>query len=118
MIQLLGMCNYSLCLRNSEHVANYIFSGLWASLQMEQGGELMSFFRDKMTKDESKKINTFPSSISPKTVGGSSSRKLYSMIDKQYNPTRFQYHLDGNEESYNILVVGKPSDKSILKSKI
>lgn len=114
MIQMLGMCNYSLCLRNSEHVANYIFNGLWASMQMEKGGDLFSFFQSTMNKDQSKKINTFPSTISPKTVGGSSSPKLYSMIDKQYNPTRFQYYSDGDEESYNILVVGEPSAKSIL----
>lgn len=111
MIQMLGMCNYSLCLRNSEHVANYIFSGLWASFQMEKGGYLFYHFESKMTKDGSKKINTFPSSISPKTVGRMlMPPKLYSIIDKQYNPTGFQYYSDGNENSYNILVVGKASE--------
>ncbi|KAG4068246.1 hypothetical protein HA402_007766 [Bradysia odoriphaga] len=106
MIQLLGMCNYSLCLRNSEHVANYIFTGKWASLQMEGSGSLSSFFESKMTENQRKKINIFPSTIAPKTVEGSSCPKLYSIIDKQYTPTRFQYFLDANEETYNILVVG------------
>ncbi|XP_037042903.1 uncharacterized protein LOC119079220 [Bradysia coprophila] len=106
MTQIMGMCNYSLCLRNSEHVANYIFSGTWASFQMEEGGVLSPFFKDKMTKEQQKHINIFPSSISPKTVSGSNCRRLYSMIDKQYTPTGFHYFSKANGGSYNILVVG------------
>lgn len=117
MIQMLGMCNYSLCLRNSEHVANYIFNGIWASFQMEGSGSLLSFFESMMTEDQRKKINIFPSTISPKTVKGSSCPKLYSMIDRQYTPTRFQYFSDGNDDSYNILVVGKVH-KTVPLSKI
>lgn len=70
MTQMLGMCNYSLCLRNSEHVANYIFNGFWASFQMEEGGDLLYYFQNKMTENQRKKINEFPSTISPKTVEG------------------------------------------------
>lgn len=105
MAQLMGMCNYSLCLRNSEHVANYIFSGFWASLQME--GVLWSYFGSKMTEDQRKRINTFPSVISPKTVANAGREKLYSIIDQQYTSTKFQYFSDGNDDSYNILVAGK-----------
>lgn len=111
MTQMLGMCNYSLCLRNSEHIANYIFKGVWASFQMEEGGALLSYFRSKMTTDQLNKINIFPSTIQPKTIGGSSFSKMYSMIDKQYTPTSFQYFSSGNKDSYNILVVGKSSQK-------
>lgn len=107
MIQMLGMCNYSLCLRNSEHVANYIFYGSWTSFQMEEDGCLLKYFRSTMTEDQHKRINLFPSSISPKTVGGGCGTKLYAMIDQQYTPTKFQYFSDADEESYNILVVGK-----------
>ena len=32
---VLGMKNYSLCLRNSQHVANYIYDGKWYSSQVE-----------------------------------------------------------------------------------
>lgn len=109
MTQMLGMCNYSLCLRNSEHVANYIFIGHWASLQMEGRGDLLDYFHNKMTEAERKKINMFPSTIRPKTIGGSSDSgaKLYSMVDKQYVPIKFQYFADDGTDSYNILVVGK-----------
>lgn len=33
------------------------------------------------------------------------------MIDKQYIPTSFQYFSNGNEDSYNILVVGEAYNK-------
>lgn len=114
MIQMLGMSNYSLCLRNSEHVANYIFTGHWVSFQMEAGGGLFSHFQSNMTADQRKRINVFPSTISPTTIEGKITPALYSMIDKQYNATSFQYFSNGNEESYNILVVGKATIYSII----
>lgn len=107
MSQMLGMCNYSLCLRNSEHVANYIFNGKWVSFQMEEKGQLYEFFRSEMTDAQLKKINIFPSTIPPKTIGDSGGPKLYSMIDKQYVPKKFQYFSDADNTSYNVLVVGK-----------
>lgn len=107
MSHLLGMCNYSLCLRNSEHVANYIFSGKWASFQMEGKGALADHFESIMTENQRKKINVFPSTIKPKTMDGISGSKLYSMIDKRYVPVKFQYFADAAKDSYNVLVVGK-----------
>lgn len=107
MVQVMGMCNFSLCLRNSEQVANYIFSGEWMSLQMEAEGALLQYFGNMMNPIDLKKVNVFPSTILPTSIGGRSSPKLYSMIDKQYTPTSFQYYSDGNKDSYNILVVGK-----------
>lgn len=107
MAQVMGMCNYSLCLRNSEHIANYIFSGFWASFQMEKDGKLFSYFNKKMTLHQRKKINIFPSAIAPRTVAEGNCGRLYSMIDKQYTATGFQYFSNGNSDSYNILVVGK-----------
>lgn len=107
MVQMLGMSNYSLCLRNSEHVANYIFSGIWASFQMEGDGCLLNYFSYAMTESVRKEINQFPSAILPKTVGAITGPKVYSMIDQHYAPARFNFFSDFNEETYNILVVGK-----------
>ena len=52
-----GATNYSLALRNCEHVARYIQSGVWVSFQMAQSGVLYRIFRDYLST-HSKLINT------------------------------------------------------------
>ncbi len=104
---VLGMVNYSLCLRNCEHVANYIFRGRWVSSQMDSDiGELLKIFRSYMMGDQIRLINTFPSCIRPHIFNDKEANKLYSFIDDNYIATRFDYYLDSAEDTYNILVVG------------
>jgi hypothetical protein len=43
---VLGMSRYSLALRNCEHVANFVFNGLWRSYQMNADGFLATIFRN------------------------------------------------------------------------
>jgi GTPase SAR1 family protein len=51
-------------------------------------------------------VNTFPSCIRPHIFDDKITNKLYSFIDDHYNATRFDYYLDSDEDTYNVLVVG------------
>merc|ERR1712037_329054 len=65
MRKVCGMTNYSLGLRNCEHVARYIQSGVWVSFQMAEGGPLRSIFQGLVTKF-STLINMLPEELVPK----------------------------------------------------
>ena len=66
MRAVVGATNYSLALRNSEHVGRYIQSGSWTSHQMEEGGKLWQRFQEHMTMTGSGLINTLPEELRPK----------------------------------------------------
>lgn len=100
------MSNYSLCLRNCEHVANYIYRNRWMSAQMDsQEGKIFDYFISYMMDENKRLINTFPSCIRPYIFGGNKS-KLYSFIDGNFVASKFDYYLDHSEDTYNILVIG------------
>ena len=61
---VIGMKNFSLCLRNSEHVANYIFNGIWHSKQVEYFRSVLEY----PMRGKEKLINVFPSMIRPRPV--------------------------------------------------
>ena len=65
MEKVCGTTNYSLALRNCEHVARYIFCGVWACFQMTGDGGLRKIFFDYM-KQYNKLINTYPEELMPK----------------------------------------------------
>ena len=103
---VLGMSNYSLCLRNCEHVANYIFRNKWVSTQMDETrGVIFDMFKSSLLGQNKLLVNTFPSCIRPH-VFNENSKKIYSFIEDNFVATRFDYYLDSNEETYNILVIG------------
>merc|ERR1712227_1092291 len=63
MFQVCGATNYSLALRNCEHVARYIQSGVWVCFQMAKGsGFLYNIFKNEMSKS-TKLINTSPQEL-------------------------------------------------------
>merc|ERR1712126_233359 len=64
MAKVCGTSNYSLALRNCEHVARYIFCGVWACFQMTGEGVLRKIFFDYMV-EHTKLINTFPIELVP-----------------------------------------------------
>ena len=56
--------NYSLALRNCEHVARYVQAGVWVSFQTIPKGHIMKkFFNDLAEK--TKMINSFPEELQP-----------------------------------------------------
>ena len=62
--EVVGATNHSLLLRNSEHIARYIYSGTWFSFQLvDEDSEIIFILSpDKETKDW---MMTFPSEIRP-----------------------------------------------------
>jgi len=105
MSHVIGMKNYSLCLRNSEHIANYVFSGKWISNQMGQKGYLLSIFESYLKEDRIRLVNSSPESIRPHLFSTNTS-SVYDFIERDFVATNFEYFLDYKEDTYNILVVG------------
>lgn len=103
---VLGMSNYSLCLRNCEHVANYIFRNRWISQQMDSNGALLTNFQNYLMKNQKVLVNTFPSNLRLHIFKDQQTAKLYDFITNNYVATRFDYYLDYKENTYNILVIG------------
>ena len=62
MKKVCGASNYSLALRNCEHVARYIHCGAWLCFQMVGNGVLKQLFVDHMS-EFTKKINTLPDEL-------------------------------------------------------
>jgi GTP-binding protein EngB required for normal cell division len=60
MVEVLGIDNFSLVFRNSEHVARYIQCGSWISLQTGRKGKLSHPFIKKMKEEDKKMMNTKP----------------------------------------------------------
>lgn len=112
---VLGLKNFSLCLRNSEHVANYIFYNRWFSSQMNEDGILMKQFRSQLEKEKIlNNVNSSPLSMRPDWNMG---KELYSFVDKfdHFTATRMDYYLDAEENTYNILFIGATGKKLIRK---
>lgn len=63
MEKVCGARGYSLALRNCEHLARYIFSGSWISLQMLKGADLSVCFLRHMMEKQQLMINTFPEEL-------------------------------------------------------
>lgn len=103
---VLGMSNYSLCLRNCEHVANYIFRNRWISQQKDSNGDLLINFQSYLMKNHKVLVNTFPSNLRLHIFKDRNEAKLYDFITNNYVATRFDYYLDYEENTYNILVIG------------
>lgn len=102
---VLGMKNFSMCLRNSEHVANYIYKGEWYSSQVES---IIKVFKRPIGKKE-KCINKFPSRIKLNVLL-EDKKKIYEFISEEeiqlFKPIKLQYYLDKNTSSYNVLMIG------------
>ena len=62
MRKVCGGTNYSLALRNCEHLARYIHSGAWISFQMVGSGVLKNAFISHMG-EHTKLINILPSEL-------------------------------------------------------
>jgi len=107
MRHVIGMKTYSLCLRNSEHIANYVFSGKWISNQMGQNGYLLSIFESYLKENNNRirLVNSSPESIRPHLFSTNTS-KVYDFIERELVATKFEYFLDYDDDTYNILVVG------------
>lgn len=60
MKKVVGGTNYSVCLRNCEHVARYIHSGTWLSLQMIDKGLINEVFVKHLLSQHRQMVNELP----------------------------------------------------------
>lgn len=100
---VLGMSNFSFCLRNSEHVVNYIVGNKWISYKAAPNGSILKKFDLNPTHNHM--VNKFPSFLEPYEFGEDKS-KLYSFIPDDIEAKGVEYYLDYNEKSYNVLMIG------------
>ena len=105
MQKVCGATSFSLILRNGEHVARYIQSGCWVSMQTAGIGSFKKEFVDQMTSDEKKNINTFPLGLETRL---DTNQKIYENIT--YDPFIFKgnksFMNTDDDEMYNIVFIG------------
>jgi GTP-binding protein EngB required for normal cell division len=114
MRKICGATNYSLALRNSEHLARYIHSGAWISFQMTGSSEMKKSFSGYLNEYESL-VNTMPANLKLEDT----------VIEKQIYKEVKNHHLsfecckefidEMDNEAYNIIILGPTgSGKSTL----
>ena len=118
-----GKFNYSHALRNSEHVARYIFSGAWISYQMTggQSGQetsLRTLFEPYMNAEQIKLINVHPKELAPNDEG--SMKTIYKEVTNHVKyDAQTLLILDEDTEHQNIVVIGPTgSGKSALVNQL
>eukprot|EP00092_Neocalanus_flemingeri_P036942 GFUD01040216.1.p1 GENE.GFUD01040216.1~~GFUD01040216.1.p1 ORF type:complete len:429 (-),score=69.60 GFUD01040216.1:11-1297(-) len=115
MKKVCGASNYSLALRNCEHVARYIRYGSWLCFQMVGDGLLKGLFFDHMGM-HTKVINTFPAELKPPT-----DQKKLTLYDPKSVNARVNWEIykealqEADNAAYNIVILGPTgSGKSTL----
>jgi hypothetical protein len=65
MEKVCGARGYSIMLRNCEHVATYISTGSWSSLQTTKKGIFFTTFKNHLMGNATKKTNCLPQGLKP-----------------------------------------------------
>lgn len=117
-----GTFNFSHALRNSEHVARYIYSGAWISNQMRGQSDnkktLRTLFEPHMSKEQIKLINVHPKELAPK-VGGSSETIYQEVTDHVQYTGCTPLILNEDNDALNIIIIGPTgSGKSALVNQL
>ena len=103
---VLGATNYSIMLRNSEHLARYIHCGRWISPQTTTKTNLKKKFLTHMPENRIKLLNTLPSELITNTI--SERTEIYNN-DTQNRLTfekKQQCLTDDDNLFYNIVFIG------------
>ena len=110
MENVCGASNYSLALRNCEHVARYIHSGAWICFQMVGAGVLKQAFFHHMA-EHTKQINIAPIELAV-AEEESDKERLYAREDIEKGGAVVEYTTTKSElksedsKKYNILFLG------------
>jgi len=108
MRKVCGATNYSLALRNCEHLARYIESGAWVSLQMVGSGILASTFNGHLST-YTKILNTVPDNLKEQEK---QRIVIYPDMPRNCDYQTIQFESAGtcltraSDKDYNILVLG------------
>jgi GTP-binding protein EngB required for normal cell division len=106
MKKVCGANNYSLCLRNCEHLARYIQAGTWVSLQMASGASpIRDYFKSYLSTNHTKLINTMPYNLRDEPV--LSQNPIYPECETfvQYGKTT-QVLNKADQGRFNVLLLG------------
>jgi GTP-binding protein EngB required for normal cell division len=103
MLKVCGATNYSLCLRNCEHVARYIYCGQWICMQMAGGSSIAINFVKDMSGHTQKLINTLPDDLKPITVFVPLWPGVQPFINGHQNAQGLSA---ADQEAYNVVVIG------------
>eukprot|EP00092_Neocalanus_flemingeri_P011651 GFUD01012553.1.p1 GENE.GFUD01012553.1~~GFUD01012553.1.p1 ORF type:complete len:480 (+),score=87.90 GFUD01012553.1:67-1506(+) len=113
--KICGGTNYSLVLRNSDHLCNYIRTGAWISFQMAKHTPLRKIFENHMSDDQLQLINKMPNDL--KFVDEPSDKPIYSQVGDyhvQFSQSK-EILTDADNDAFNILFLGPTgSGKSTL----
>lgn len=101
-----GMRGYSLCLRNSEHVARYIQTGSWVSLQVVSKGAIYEMFSSSMTKYEKTLINTFPQELIPERKSDTPVVWEHMTVAPMVSYRSSRQKLLQDEKAFRVVVLG------------
>jgi GTP-binding protein EngB required for normal cell division len=106
MKKVCGATNYSLCLRNCEHLARYINSGSWFSFQMASGsGKIRDHFKAYLSVNFTKLINTIPGNLVEYVP--LSNKLMYPQCTNYIHSTgNSKILLKSDENCHNVLLVG------------
>ena len=107
MAHVLGMTNYSLLLRNCEHVVNYVAYGRWTSMQTVGKGRITCALINYMTDQSHRSIrNTLPKQlqVNDRSIA---QPPLYPGVTPIVEYSRSVQSIQiGDEMAYNVLVMG------------
>jgi hypothetical protein len=108
MGHVLGMRSYSLCFRNCEHVANYVFRGRWYSGQLidDGRGAIMTYFQSYMLDRHRALLNTHPEGLRQAHHFALGDGHIYPFAPRPYAFSSVSYYLDAAESTTNFLVIG------------
>ena len=104
MAKVCGTVNYSLALRNCEHVARYIHCGMWACFQMTGEGVLRKILFNHMTKQHTKLINKLPLTLMP--VETAPVQLHQGIVDFIRDPIIKNALTSGEDSMFSILFLG------------
>lgn len=104
--QVCGSTNFSLALRNSEHMAKYIQCGSWVSMDMAGGSELFKELRPHLGQSISL-INTPPSDLALRTAAVGDG-VVYPSLRYVFQPTFASRTYNSNclLSGFNVLLLG------------
>lgn len=98
------MIGYSLCFRNSEHVARYVSSETWTSAQMLPGSQAYELFKkDLGSKNVLKFVNDKPSTL----IKAPPLTTLYPGVSPFISWERCPQHIDVSDlDAFNVVLLG------------
>lgn len=110
MRNVCGASAYSLCLRNCEHLANYVHSGTWYSLQMIGDSPIKKALITHMMQQQAALVNTLPECLKDLNPSDEMPQLYNYPSSMETQPVKFVRRLQAltknDADAINIVVLG------------